>query len=110
MALITIALMAVFRLQAQNLDLQSEAQFMTIARYLAQDRLAMIESGTALDPGERTGDFGDAFPDFAYRETITEAEREDTEGLFRVRLQIFKEEAAGVKTFTTETYLFISPL
>jgi prepilin-type N-terminal cleavage/methylation domain-containing protein len=59
MGLITIALLAVFRLQAQNLDLQSEAQFITLANHLAQDRMSQIQAGDELTEGSSSGDFLD---------------------------------------------------
>ena len=49
LGLIALALMAVFHLQAQNLDLQSEAQFMTIATCLLQERLSQIQARETIE-------------------------------------------------------------
>ncbi len=104
MGLITIALLAVFRLQAQNLDLQSEAQFITLANYLAQDRIAQIQAEGELYAGDRSGDFGDDAPHFSYREEITEVT--DMEGIFKVRVVIALASGEFVKEFSVETYLY----
>ena len=104
MGLITIALLAVFRLQAQNLDLQSEAQFITLANYLAQDRIAQIQAEKEIYAGDRTGDFGDDAPHFSYREEITEVT--DMEDIFKVRVVIALASEEAVKEFSVETYLY----
>ena len=104
MGLITVALLAVFRLQAQNLDLQSEAQFITLAKYLAQDRIAQIQAEDGLDAGTRSGDFGDDAPHFSYLEEITEVT--DMEDIFKVRVVIALASGEFVKEFSIETYLY----
>ncbi|MBW1766278.1 MAG: prepilin-type N-terminal cleavage/methylation domain-containing protein [Deltaproteobacteria bacterium] len=103
MGLITVALLAVFRLQAQNLDLQSETQFITLSNYLAQDRIAQIQAEVGLDAGTRSGDFGDDAPHFSYREEITEVT--DMEDIFKVRVVIALASGEFVKEFSVETYL-----
>ena len=59
LGLIAIALLAVFHLQAQNLDIQSEAQFMTIAKCLIQDRISQIECRDTLSEGKSSGEVGE---------------------------------------------------
>lgn len=104
MGLIATALLAIFRLQAQSLDLQSEAQFITIAKHLAQDRISQIQSGEILAEGTSSGDFGDDFPYFSYREEITQVP--DMEHLFRVRIRIGLEKQDLIKDLSVETYLY----
>lgn len=102
MGLILIALLAVYRLQARNLDLQSEARFVTLARYLAQDRIAVLMNDASLGAGKHSGGFGEEFPNLNYEEEISEAG--DTAGLLKVRLRILQENP--VREFAAETYLF----
>lgn len=104
MGLITIALLAVFRLQAQNLDLQSEAQFITLANHLAQDRMSQIQAGDELTEGSSSGDFGDDFPYFSYREEISEMP--DLENLFKVKVSVFLDKKKATKDLSIETYLY----
>jgi len=104
MGLITIALLAVFRLQAQNLDLQSEAQFITLANHLAQDRMSQIQAGDELTEGSSSGDFGDDFPYFSYREEISEMP--DLENLFKVKVSVFLDKKDATKDLSIETYLY----
>jgi len=104
MGLITIALLAVFRLQAQNLSLQSEAQFITLANHLAQDRMSQIQAGDELTEGSSSGDFGDDFPYFSYREEISEMP--DLENLFKVKVSVFLDKKDATKDLSIETYLY----
>ena len=104
LALITIALLAVLRLQAQSLNLQSEAQFTTIANYLAQDRLSRIQSESGLEAGSFSGDFDEDYPYFRYREEIEEIT--DVENLFKVRVTIFLANEKAENEFLVTTYLY----
>ncbi len=104
MALISIAFLAVSRLSAQNLDLMEEAQFITLAKYLAQERLSRIQSRDALEPEFISGDFGDDFPYFSYREEIEEIT--DMENVFKVKVKIILDRPAGTRDLIIEAYLY----
>ncbi len=104
LGIMTIALLAVFRLQAQNLDLQSEAQFITIAKHLAQDRISQIQAEGIPTEGTSSGDFTDDFPDFSFREEISTVPGIDD--LFKVRISITLKNQEFSKDLSIETYLF----
>lgn len=104
LGLIAVALLVVFRLQAQNLDLQSEAQFMTIAKGLLQDRMSQIASRETLSDDTSSGDMGEDFPDFTYREEIREVS--ELENLFKVRVGIVLERDEMRKDLWLETHLY----
>ena len=104
LGLIATALMAVFRIQAQNLDLQAEAKFMTIANQLAQDRVARIQASATLSEGTTSGDCGEDYPNYTYREEISEVP--DMEDLYKVSLSVFLERDVIVKDLSLVTYLF----
>ena len=104
MGLLTIALLAILRLQAQSLSLQSEAQFTTIAHYLAQDRLSRIHSENRLAAGSFSGDFGEDYPYFRYREEVEEIP--DLENLFKVKVSVFLDEGKAENEFFVTTYLY----
>lgn len=104
LGLIAVALLAVFHLQAQNLDLQSEAQFMTLARCLVQDRISQILCRESLAEGTDTGDMGEDFPDFTYQEEISEVP--DVENLYKVKVGIILERERARKDLWLETYIY----
>jgi prepilin-type N-terminal cleavage/methylation domain-containing protein len=104
LGLIAVALLAVFHLQAQNLDLQSEAQFMAIAKGLLQDRMSRIACRETLSEGTSTGDLGEDFPDFTYQEEISEVA--ELENLYKVRVGIILERENTRKDLWLETHLY----
>ena len=106
LGLIATALLAIFRLQAQNLDLQSEAQFITTANLLAGERLARIQARGTLTEGTETGDFGDDYPNYRYREEINA--ESDLDNLYKIHLSILLEEEIAAKDLSMEAYLFRS--
>jgi prepilin-type N-terminal cleavage/methylation domain-containing protein len=104
LGLIALVLVAVFHLQAQNLDLQSEAQFMTTANCLLQDRLSQIEALETIEEGRTTGDFGEDHPDYTYTQEVTEVP--DTGTLYKVKVAVILERDKDRKDLWLETYLY----
>lgn len=104
MALISIALLAVLRLQGSSMDLQSEAQFITTASYLAEDRISRIQAEGKLEPGRASGGFGEDFPYFRYLEEISKVA--DTEHFYKVEISILMEGGTSSKDLSTEAYIY----
>jgi prepilin-type N-terminal cleavage/methylation domain-containing protein len=104
LGLIALVLVAVFHLQAQNLDLQSEAQFMTTATCLLQDRLSQIQAVETIKEGTNSGDFGEDYPDYTYTQEVTEVP--DTETLYKVKVTVILERDKDRKDLWLETYLY----
>ena len=97
MALIGIALLGIFRLQGQNLGLQSEARFLTVARFLAQERMASIQANKSIESGSNSGDFGESFPGYSYQEEIENVE--DLDNLYKVTVTVSTEGEGSNKLF-----------
>jgi type II secretion system protein I len=104
LGLIALVLVAVFHLQSQNLDLQSEAQFMTIATCLLQERLSQIQALEKIEEGTNSGDFGKDYPDYTYKQEVSEVP--DTEILYKVRVAVILERDKARKDLWLETYLY----
>lgn len=96
MALLAVALTAVYQLQAKNLDLHAEARFVTLASQMARSRLAGITCRGELVEGSESGFFeeedGGESP-FAWEETIEEVP--EREGLFRITVRVYLQNAKG---------------
>lgn len=103
MGIMATALFAVFRLQAQSLDLQSEARFTTMANFLLQERLSLYHATKTLQQGSFSGDFEDPFEDFTYSEEVSEVPGKDR--LYRIRVEITQEGGKPRRTLSQETYL-----
>jgi prepilin-type N-terminal cleavage/methylation domain-containing protein len=104
LGLIALVLVAVFHLQAQNLDLQSEAQFMTTATCLLQERLSQIQALEKIEEGTNSGDFGKDYPDYTYKQEVNEVP--DTETLYKVRVAVILERDKARRDLWLETYLY----
>ena len=77
MAILAIALVAVFQSQSQSISMAGQARFATTASLLAQSKMAEVEK---MDPGEinaDSGDFGDDFPDYSWKVDVTETQVEN---------------------------------
>jgi general secretion pathway protein I len=104
LGLLALVLVAVFHLQAQNLDLQSEAQFMTTATCLVQDRLSQIQALESIEVGANSGNFGEDYPDYTYTQEVSEVP--DKETLYKVRVAVILERDKARKDLWLETYLY----
>lgn len=74
MAILAIALVAVFQLQAQSIAMSSESRFMTTASLLAQSKLADIEAGRTLGNQSQKGDFAPDYPEYGWTLQVTDTQ------------------------------------
>ncbi len=92
LSIISIALVSVYKLHTQTIDMFNDIKFYTSAPLLAQSKMAEIEVMDADELSDNSGDFGDDFPGFNWQMTINEVESEalDTfaENLKRIDLTI----------------------
>ena len=103
MGIVSIGLLAVFQLQARNLDLHDEARFITVANFLAQDRLSRIQAGGNLEAGTSSGDFDEDHPLFRYEEKIEGVD--DAEHLFKLVVTITQGEGETARHLSLVAYL-----
>jgi Tfp pilus assembly protein PilV len=104
LGLLATALLGIFHLQGQNLELQHEGQFMTLATQLVRQRMAQIQSRATLDEGTDEGDFGEDFPGFSYREEIETVP--EMANLLRVRVSVILDGENDQKDLQVETYIY----
>lgn len=104
LGIMAVGLTAVFQLQASNLAVHDEARFMTAASQLAQTKLAEMETQEQIREGSDQGDFGEAFPDFAFKTEIDAAG--DLPGLYKVVLTITRTEEETGSRLIMQTYLY----
>lgn len=66
LAILTVALTGVYRLQSQTMMMSSKARFYSMAPLLAQSKLSEIEKGGPDNIADGTGDFGDSYPGYSW--------------------------------------------
>jgi general secretion pathway protein I len=72
MAILAIALVAVFQMQSQSISMASESRFMTTASLLAQSKMTEIEAGKSLENQSQKGDFAPDHPEYAWTIQVTD--------------------------------------
>jgi len=66
MAILAIALVAVFQLQSQSISMSTDSRFMTTAALLAQSKMVEAEAGSTLANHKEDGDFGPDYPQYTW--------------------------------------------
>ena len=67
MAILAIALVAVFQLQSQSISMSTDSRFMTTAALLAQSKMVDVEAASTLTNHKEDGDFGLDYPQYTWR-------------------------------------------
>ena len=80
-ALMAIALTAVFGSQSQSLLLAGDAKFNTTAPFLAQSKMAEIEAEGGEDLTSGSGDFGEDFPGYRWELEVADMASGGPEGV-----------------------------
>ncbi|KAF0158505.1 MAG: hypothetical protein FD159_1122 [Syntrophaceae bacterium] len=88
MAILAIALVAVFQLQSQSISMSSESRFMTTASLLAQSKMADIEAGKSLGNLSQKGDFAPDHPEYAWTIQVTDTQ---IAKLKRIEVNVFHQ-------------------
>lgn len=92
LSIISIVLISIYRLHSQTLMMNYSAQFNTKAPLLAQTKLAELDLMTENDLSDGSGDFGDDFPGYTWKVTITDLDHQEDKSfpgsLKRVEIKI----------------------
>ncbi|HDI79327.1 MAG TPA: type II secretion system protein [Desulfobacteraceae bacterium] len=103
LALISIALITIFSLQAQNLNLLCDADFNTRSVELLRERLSQLRAQKELDLGESSGEFED-HPGYGYVEKVEEIS--EIKGIYRVEETVFYETDTGRRTISIISFIY----
>ncbi len=87
MVIMSITFMAVLDSQSASISRASEAKFTTTATFLAQKKMAELETLKAADLSSDAGDFGDDFQGYSWKLTLEDPSF-DTEYLEQLDLSV----------------------
>ena len=76
LSIIALVLVSVYQLQMQSVSAEQASRFYITAPLLAQNKIAELETQALDSLGNRSGDFGDAFPGYTWQVTISDVEAE----------------------------------
>jgi general secretion pathway protein I len=109
--IISIVLLAVYRLHSQTLLMNYTARFYTLAPLLAQSKLTELQSIPAEDLFDESGDFGEDYRGYTWDVRITNAEAElldsEAENLKRIDLTVRLND--DEQSYSLRTYRFMPP-
>ncbi len=109
LAILSIVLTAVYRMQSQTISMNTEKQFLTLAPLLGAGRLASLESTALEDGADESGDFGEDYPGYRWRVTATPVDSEllTAAGARLVRIDMTVSYQEDAFTLHLQTYRFI---
>ena len=107
LAVVAIALAAIYRMHTQTLFMDTRGRFDTVATMLARQKLADIDTGDLKDLADDNGDFGPLHPGYTWQiqsETVTsDLIKDDGPTLKRITLAI----GMGDQTFMLTTFRYL---
>ncbi len=106
MSIISIAMIAVFRLYAQTISMNHQLAFHTRAPFLAQQKISQYMIMPAAEMGDDSGDFGDDFPGYSWVVTVEDMALESLESqiLKQINIQVSMSESG--QTYNLRSYRF----
>ena len=107
-AIVAIALSAVYKLYSQAFDMNQSARFYTTATLLAESKLAELANRPPSDLGSDAGGFEDDYSDYSWQVAVTEVEAEEItlseQPLRQIDITITHETQG--ESFSLRTYRF----
>ena len=109
LAILSIVLTAVYRMQSQTISMNTEKQFLTLAPLLGAGRLAAMESTALENDADESGDFGEDYPGYHWRLTVAPVDSEllSTAGAGLVRIDMTVSYQEDAFTLHLQTYRFV---
>jgi general secretion pathway protein I len=108
LAVMSIVLVSVYRMHSQSLTMITAARFYTQAPLLAQSKMAELETLSAGGFAEDSGDFGEQFPGYSWKTSVTDVNSEilgqTAENLKRIEVSVAFNENQFV--YNLRTYRF----
>jgi len=101
MAILAMALVAVFQLQSQSISMAGEARFKTTASLLAQRKMADMEAGATLANQDQKGDFAPDHPEYAWTTQVTDTQ---ITGLKKIEVNVFNKASSRESNYQLILY------
>lgn len=76
LAILSIVLVAVYRMQSQTISMSAEKHFLTLAPLLGAGKLAQLETAAQTGGADEAGDFGEDYPGYHWRLSVEPVESE----------------------------------
>ena len=106
MSIISIALIAVFRLYVQTISMNHQLAFHTRAPFLAQQKINQYMTMPADEMGDGSGDFGEDFPGYSWAATIEDMTLDSlgSQTLKQIKIRVYMPESG--QNYNLRSYRF----
>ena len=104
MAILAIALVAVFQSQSQSVSMAGRTRFLTTASLLAQGKMAELEATDPKEISSSSGSFSEDFPDYFWRVELTDTA---FQYLKKIDLIVTNNRLTANNAYQLELYRFI---
>ncbi|HWP35647.1 MAG TPA: type II secretion system minor pseudopilin GspI [Thermodesulfobacteriota bacterium] len=88
LVVLAVALTALLEAQTLAVRLRSQAQELTLATFLLQDRMTQVLLGPLPEPGTQEGDFGPDYPGYRWEVTVSDTGFATTPRVREVRVRV----------------------
>jgi len=105
MAVLAVALVAVFQSQSQSVAMLNRSRFETTASLLAQSRMAELEATVPAQLRSDRGGFGDDFPDYSWEARV---ENTPLSGLVKITVVVANDRMKRNNTYRLDLYRVVS--
>lgn len=110
LAVVAIALTAVYRMHSQTLFMDARGRFDTVAAMLARQQLAVVDTSDINDLTSDSGDFGSDHPGYTWRmeteEVLSDLLVEDGPTLKRITITVSFNQGESNFGLTTYRHLY----
>jgi len=103
MAILAIALVAVFQSQSQSISMIGQSRFETTAALLAQSKMATIDGTKTGNITSDNGTFDDHFPDYTWTVEVSDTASENVK---KISVTIVNKQMTTNNTYTLVLYKF----
>ena len=104
MAILAIALVAVFQSQSQSISMAGDSRFLTTAALLAQSKMTEIEAVDMMNVKTGNGDFGGGFPDYIWYVEVKDTELANVK---KIELTVTHRRMTRNNNYLLELYRFV---
>lgn len=106
MAILAVALVAVFQSQSQSVSMIGRARFETTASLLAKSRMAELEAKESTRLRSGSGDFGRDYPDYSWEVRIEET---SLDSLIKMTVEVTNTRMSRNNTYQIVLYRAETP-
>jgi len=109
LSILSIVLVAVYRMQSQTISMSAEKHFLILAPLLGTGKLAQLETAALEGDADEAGDFGEGYPGYRWRLSMEPVDSElfsdANSSLVQVKMTVSYQQDTFI--YHLQTYRFV---